>query len=184
MNPETLARFKQLAARNARRRKDLRFTNTVGLLVAKGLLGYNRPLLERPNARIDLRDALWAGKNVEPRILEVLPAAVARLPKHFRIPPVPTRDEKQLLEAATALRRNRREGEPFLGIEYEKYRVWMDLPLRDGRTRAGKARKQTKTFRLRGDAIEKLGELAKQAEISEAEVLEKLLLGESCEVAS
>ncbi len=179
MNPKILAGFKQLAKRNARRRNDLRFTNTIGLLVAKGLLATNRPILDRPNARIDVSDALWAGKNVEPRILEVLPAAIARLPKHFRIPLKPTAEETQLLATAGALSKHVLDGEPFLGIEYKKLKVWMDLPLRDGRIRSGNARKRMKSFRLRSDAIEKLAKSAEASGLSEAEVIERLLLGKS-----
>ncbi|MBS1962193.1 MAG: hypothetical protein JST04_08255 [Bdellovibrionales bacterium] len=174
--PNLIDRFKRLAERNARRRKDPRFFDTMGFLVAKGFLGYNRPILPRPNARLELRDAIWAGTYVEPRILEVLPAAVARLPKNFRIPEKPARDEAKLVEIAEALREGTETEVCFHEIGPEKYRVWMDLPLKDGRTVPVKERKRAKNFRLRPIVIDRLEALAKAENLSETEVLERIVL--------
>ena len=135
MKKDIVLRFKKLAKRNAKRRTDPRFLNTMGFLTAKGFLGYNRPIHEMPNARIPLEDAIWAGENVEPRILEVLPAALARLPKHFTLTRNPAPGTKRLMETAKALRKGATLGEPCLGVAFQKARVWMDLPLRDRRTR-------------------------------------------------
>src|SRR5579883_2301162 len=75
-----IEKFKRQARRNEVRRKDVRFTKTIALLKAKGLLHTNLPIEPETGIRLDINDALWAGKNVEPRILEVLPAAIL----HFR----------------------------------------------------------------------------------------------------
>ncbi len=177
MKPEIVRKFERLAKRNAKRRTDPRFLNTMGFLTAKGFLGYNRPLTEMPNARIHLQDAIWAGRNVEPRILEVLPAALARLPKHFKVTQDPTLDEKALLNAAKALRTGETEGEPCLGVDFGKARVWMDLPLRDKRTRTATVKKRTKNFRLRPEVIDRLSTLARAENTTETEILERLVLG-------
>ena len=47
----------------------------MGFLVRKGFLHTNKTIPLNPNDHIDLSDAVWAGRVVEPRILEVLPAA-------------------------------------------------------------------------------------------------------------
>jgi hypothetical protein len=55
----------------------------MGFLVAKGFLYTNKKIPLNPNGHINLKDAIWAGRFVEPRILEVLPAAYERFIKHF-----------------------------------------------------------------------------------------------------
>ncbi len=168
-------RFRALAARNAIDRKDPRFLDAMGFLMAKGLLGYNRPIPEKPNAKLDLRATIWAGQNVEPRILEVLPAAFARLERHFIIPNHPNTNERQIIEIREMLKTKREDLPDFLGIPFKKYKVWLDFPLRDGRTRTLSERKRMKAFRLRPETIKRLSLRAAEREMSEAEILEELI---------
>lgn len=175
MKPEMEKRLRELAKIDEKNRNDPRFLDTMGFLVAKGLLGYNRPIAEKPNAKLDLRTAIWAGKNVEPRILEVLPAAFARFERHFLVPAKPNADEQRLIEIRKAIHTKTVDFPDFDGIPYTKYKIWLDLPLRDRRTRTLSARKRMKTFRLRPEAIDRLAEIAANREMSEAEVLEELI---------
>jgi len=175
MNEKFEARLQELARKDEENRHDLRFVDTMGFLIAKGLLGYNRPIVEKPNAKLDLRDVIWAGVNVEPRILEVLPAAFIRFEKHFRVAADPNSDERKLLEVRGAVKKKAENFPDFMGIPYKKYAVWIEFPLRDRRTRLPSERKKMKAFRLRPDAIEKLAKIAKECEMSEAEVLEELI---------
>jgi len=55
----------------------------MGFLVAKGFLYTNKKIPLNPNEHINLKDAIWAGRFVEPRILEVLPAAYERFKKYL-----------------------------------------------------------------------------------------------------
>ncbi len=73
---EILKRIVAKAKVDAKMRKEPRFLKVMGFLVAKGFLDVNYPVPRLPNQRLLLEDAIWAGKNVEPRILEVLPAAL------------------------------------------------------------------------------------------------------------
>ena len=57
----------------------------MGFLVAKGFLYTNKKIPLNPNQHINLNDAVWAGLFIEPRILEVLPAAYERFKKHFSV---------------------------------------------------------------------------------------------------
>lgn len=175
MKPEMKKRLLELAKIDDENRKDLRFLTTMGFFVAKGLLGYNRPLTQKPNIRLAVQDAIWAGKNVEPRILEVLPAAFLRLEKHFLIGARPNADERALLEVRNEFRKGNLELPDFLGIPREKYVQWFDTPLRDRRTRTLSERKRMKAFRLRPTAIERLADLAARKQMSESDFLEELI---------
>lgn len=74
-----IKKIKQRAEDDKLKRKDIRFLKTMGFLVSKGFLKVNYNIPNLPNMRLHIEDAIWAGKNIEPRILEVLPAAVLRL---------------------------------------------------------------------------------------------------------
>jgi hypothetical protein len=169
-----LRRIEELTKDTNRKREDPRFKNIMGFLLAKGLLGYNRPLRKTPNARIPIVDALWAGRNIEPRILEVLPAAIARLPGHFVKNARPGPEETRILEAAARLAKGE-EGPEIFGIPYAKYRIWMDLPLKDLRTKLPTEKKRLKTFRLSADSISLLKLAANREKRTEVEILQRLI---------
>ena len=60
-------------------------------------------------------------------------AAVLRLPKHFDFNP-----EKypELAKILIALQAQKMAGPDFLGIPYEKIKLWADFKLREGRIKA------------------------------------------------
>ncbi len=170
---ELLKKIAAKAKRDARNRRDRRFLDTMGFLVAKGLLDANYALLRRPNRRLLLDDVLWAGQKVEPRIIEVLPAAVLRLGAHFDF------DAERFPELAAvldALKRHAPEGPDLLGVPYAKLRVWADFPLPDRRVKPVSEKKIPRTFRLRPDVVASLKERAREAGCSETEFLERKLL--------
>ncbi len=173
MNKEALIQqIKDQAKRDAKKRRDPRFVETMGFLVAKGFLKANQEFPLLPNKRLHIGDVIWAGQNVEPRILEVLPAAVLRLGKHFY-----PFENNPLLTVIDQLRRREEKGDAFFGMPYEKIRQWADFPLRDGRVKSVTKKKVVKTFRLDPIAIERLKRAAEEKGITETEVLETLLLG-------
>ena len=176
MNQGTLIRqIKAKAKQEAAWRRDPRFRETMGLLVAKGFLRTNFGVTPMPNKRLRIDDAIWAGKNVEPRILEVLPAAVLRLGRHFDLDPA---RHKQLTAVLDQLRRRVEKGDPFCGIPYEKFKVWADFPLRDKRVKPVAKKKVVKTFRLEPLAVDGLKKAAAERGCTETEVLESLILGQ------
>ncbi len=84
MNKKALIKkINKLAQQDKKRRLDPRYMKVIGFLVAKGFLYINKKFPLNPNEHINLKDAIWAGRCVEPRILEVLPAAYERFKKHF-----------------------------------------------------------------------------------------------------
>jgi|GEM_PF-652993 len=170
---ELLKKIKQKARLDARNRLDPRFRQTMGFLVAKGFLQTNFELQKLPNQRIRIEDAIWAGKNVEPRILEVLPAAVLRLEKHFDLN---KEIHKELARVVTQLRDGVEAGDKFCEIPYQKLRAWVNISLRDGRTKIPGEKKIMKTFRLSPRAVEVLEQASRDSGLSVTEVLEKKIV--------
>jgi len=165
-------KIRHAAKIDAKKRKDRRYLDTMSLLVSKGLLRTNMKILPRPNSRISLDDAVWAGINVEPRILEVLPAAVLRLGRHFVF--LPER-HAGLLEVVACLRLGAVTGPDFMGISYKKLRIWADFPLKDGRVKTVSEKKIMRAYRLRPEIFRKLENMAKQRGCTETEVIENVI---------
>ncbi len=170
---ELLKKIAAKAKRDARNRRDRRFLETMGFLAAKGLLTANYAFPRLPNRRLKVEDALWAGREVEPRILEVLPAAVLRLGAHFDFN---AEKHPELAAVLTALRKQKPEGPDFLGVPYSKVKVWADFPLPDRRVKLVSEKKIPRTFRLRPNVIVALKERARQAGCTETELLERKIL--------
>jgi hypothetical protein len=171
---EVLEKIIRGAERDRKRRRDPRYLETMGFLVAKGFLKTNREIRLLPNKRVVINDAIWAGMKVEPRILEVLPAAVLRLPRHFDLSAARHGD---LFATVDRLKRREETGPPLWGMPYEKIKVWVHLRLSDGRIKDMKDKKVTKTFRLKPEAVEKLRQLARELGCTETEALERSLVG-------
>ena len=166
-------KIKEKAKRTREMRRDPRFIDTMGFLVSKGFLWANYALPNVPNKRLSIDDAVWAGKNIEPRILEVLPSAVLRLEKHFDLNPL---KHSELFQVVTQLRKGFEDGDSFCGIPYKKLKIWANLKLKDGRVKTTSEKKVTKTFRLTPNAVLALKHLAKSLDCTETEVLERKLL--------
>ncbi len=168
-----LQKIKHQAQLDARKRQDPRFKTTMGFLVAKGFLQTNYQVPSLPNIRLKVDDAIWAGVNVEPRILEVLPAAILRLEKHFDLDPVRHRD---LATTVHDLREQKDVGQDFLGAPFEKLKRWANLKLKDKRTKKPTDKKVVKTFRLNPAVVDKIRQLATKEKITETAVIERVIL--------
>jgi hypothetical protein len=144
----------------------------MGFLVAKGFLHTNTKIPLNPNEHIYLKDAVWAGRFVEPRILEVLPAAYERFKKHF------VGDGDIIEELMQIIDCVKREGNPkidFYGIAIEKIRPWFFIRLRDGRSKSLDERKVSKSYRFKPATVNILKSLKDQTGQSETEILERLV---------
>ena len=170
---DLLKKIAAKAKRDGRNRRDRRFLDTMGFLVAKGLLSANYDLPRQPNRRLLLEDVLWAGQEVEPRIMEVLPAAVLRLGAHFDFD---AERHPELAGVLAALRTQAVEGPEFFGVPYAELKVWADFPLPDRRVKMISEKKIPRPFRLRPDVIAALKERARAAGCSETELLERKIL--------
>lgn len=171
-----IEKIKKAAEKDARKRKDLRYKRAMAFLTKKGLLKANMDFEKYYVAKLQIADLIWAGKNVEPRILEVLPAAAVRLPKAFKFRTA-DQDENELRVVMNELAHGAEVGHDFLKTPYAKIKVWMNLRLTDQRTKPQQEKKITKTFRLTPTVVKKLEMLRlKFGFVSETAVLEKLVL--------
>lgn len=161
---ELRARAQRRLARIERARRDPRYARVVGRLRALGLLVTNFEV-EDPGTPISVADALWVG-NVEPRVLELLPALVVKAPATFE-------DVRQLPgDLAEVVRALRRAETPpdFRGVPGESLAHW--LP------RVGRKQRLPsclKTFRLKHEDLVLLRRLARELGSTETDVIRRAL---------
>jgi len=173
LNKKTLIKkINKLAQQDKKRRLDPRYLKVMGFLVAKGFLYTNKKIPLTPNEHIDLTDAIWAGCFVEPRILEVLPAAYERFKKHFSGDADTIEKLEKIIEGIKQKNNHKIE---FYGISIEKIMPWFFIRLRDKRSKSLDKRKVSKTFRFKPETVDYLKSLKEQSGKSETEILEKLI---------
>lgn len=144
------------------REQDPRYGAVMGRFVREGLLIVNHPL--PPNAEpVALDDVLWAGE-VEPRLLELLPALIVKRPGLFTsvalLPP-------DLAPVVAELRRDR-EPPAFRGIPGRDVHRWLTRVGRRGTVPA-----RLKSFRFTPEDQRLLEHLAKTLGLTETEVLRR-----------
>lgn len=159
---ELIERARRKAARLKKLREDPRYTKTLGKLRHEGLLDV-RDVAEY-RGQVFLDDALWAAE-LEPRILELLPAILARRPKVFAFLKLPAE-----LDLVVRELRAGRARIPFRGIPAKRYERWMDLV---GRTKSRP--KIMRSFRLSPGEIEILERLAARRNTTQAEIIQQAL---------
>jgi hypothetical protein len=146
-------KIQEKTERNKLNRQDIRFRKTIALLRGKGLLDTNLPIRAATGIRVQLTDALWAGRNVEPRILEVLPAAILHYKKNFLIAEQLPTELEQVLQA---IRNNADNGPAFEGIPFAKMKYWANAKLKDRRTKPIKDQRRPKFLKLHIKYINKI----------------------------
>jgi hypothetical protein len=168
-----IEKFKLKAKQTAALRRDPRYRRTLGFLIQIGFLKANEEYPPLGNQRLKIKDAIWAGQKVEPRILEVLPAAFARLPKRFDYDP---EEVAQLIKIVQSLRESKDAGQDFMGVPYEKVLVWYNHPILDGRTKTPDEKKIPRNFRFKPEVIRRLEKRAKADKLSVTDLIEKLTM--------
>lgn len=139
--------------------------------MAKGLLfaPHVKPL---SSVKIKISDAIEVGLTSEPRVLEVLPAALLHFPRSFLGHQEMPDKLKQTLDC---IRQGSESGPSLSGIPYSAMLRWANEPLPDKRTRPESERKITKAFRLKKSALDNLTKASQRDQISQSALLEKLL---------
>jgi hypothetical protein len=156
------ARAKRRLAVLERRRRDPRYVRVMGRFVREGLLFTNRELRENKYP-VAVEEVLFAGE-LEPRLLELLPALIVKRPTMFRSVKALPRD---LAETVRALRRDA-EPPDFRGISGRDVHGWLR---RVGRKDKVPAR--LKAFRLRPEDQRLLSELSERLDLSETDVIRR-----------
>ncbi len=178
-NTALIDKIKKAALADQKKRNDRRYKIAMAFLVKKGLLKTNDDFLKYYQAKVAAKDLIWAGKNVEPRILEVLPAAALRLPKAIKIEGL-TADEINLKNVMDDLAHNKTDGRDFLNMPYIKIKAWLNLKLNDGRTKLQKEKKVMRSFRLKPETLELIESLrSKRGFESDAALLDYLVSNEA-----
>ena len=165
-------KIKKLARQDEKRRQDPRYLKVMGFLAAKGFLYINKKIPLNPNGHINLTDAIWAGRFVEPRILEVLPAAYERFKRHFSGDAEIVEKLEQIIDHIKQKSDHKIE---FYGIPIEKIKPWFFIRLRDRRSKSLNERKVSKTFRFKPETVDILKNLKDQTGQSETAILENLI---------
>ena len=151
-------------AKIQRQRRDPRFRRVLGRFVAAGLLSTSEATKPQ-RGPIRVADALWAGE-VEPRILELLPALLIKKPSLFE-------DTTQLPDDLAQVVRSLRRAEipdEFRGIPGADLAHW--LP-RLGRS--GAAPSRLRCFRLSAEESRLLAQLSRELDTTEVAVVRRAL---------
>jgi hypothetical protein len=151
-------------AKIERQRRDPRYRRVLGRFVAAGLLSSNEPTTPH-RGRIRVADALWAGE-VEPRILELLPALLIKKPALFEDA---TSLPDDLAQVVRALRRAEVPAD-FRGIPGADLVRW--LP-RLGRS--GTVPSRLRSFRFSAEESRLLARLSRELGTTEVAVLRRSL---------
>lgn len=176
-NKLLIQKIKNAAQKDAVKRKDIRYKRAMGFLIKKGFLKTNDDFEKFYQTKCLVQDFIWAGKNVEPRILEVLPAAIARFPKAFIFGDA--KDDIQLKKVIEDLRIRNEKGNDFLKIPYGKIKVWMNLSLKDKRTKTSADKKIMKSFRLKPETLLKI----KEMKLKNGEIQRYLITDIRCQIS-
>jgi len=151
-------------AKIQRLRRDPRYRRVLGRFVAAGLLATNDQALPHRSA-IRVADALWAGE-IEPRILELLPALLLKKPSLFV-------DRTELPDDLAQVVRSLRRAEvpsDFRGIPGADLARW--LP-RLGRS--GTVPSRLRCFRFSAEESRLLSQLSRELKTTEVAVLRRAL---------
>ena len=143
----------------------------LGFFVGKGLLT-DPNVKPCSSAVLDLRHVLKAADEVEPRILEVLPAALLHFPRAFK-------NKKALPEEFIKLLKAIERGEDlsilYKGIRYRDMKRWANRQLKDKRTKPVSEKRIKRAYRLHPETIKLLRDISVFQKTSDTEILESLV---------
>jgi hypothetical protein len=144
----------------------------MALLLAKGLLYTNQKIRPDGRARVDVADAVWAGTEVEPRIIEVLPAAILRFPKNFyNLEALP-----EALQKIVGQIKGGETGEDYEGLKFKDMARWAAVPLKDKRGKPVQEKRVPKLFNLKPETVKALREFVARGEFTDmTEAIDELV---------
>ncbi len=117
------------------------------------------------NKKLHLIDAIWVGQNIEPRVIELLPAICLKQPGMLITKNYPT----ELKNAMNMFVHNNFDGD-YLEAPLVKCNQWVTFVGKKGKTPS-----LLKNFRLHKSDIDLLKKLSKKKGISEAQVIREAL---------
>ncbi len=164
MNKKNIIRLaKKKAQRLAELRRDPRYALVMGRLVQEGLLDSRNIRLNK--RKLWIEDLIWVGKEIEPRVLQLLPAIALKRPGILM-----ARDFPRTLRVAMNDIKRGRDGAVYEGVALKKCRDWVPLV-----GRQGKIPMATRAFRLSSEDQKMLDQLSQILDLSRTDVLRKAL---------
>lgn len=160
---DILKKAKRKAMRLKKLRKDPRYQEVIGRLVFERLI--DAPEVQARNYKLHLEDMLWVGENIEPRVLELLPAILIKAPRIVYKQILP----EDLRKIKNDLARGITEGE-FRGIPVKNCDQWIPTA-----GKKGKRPSVRKVFYLPNEDISKLAKQSRKEKVSEAEIIRRAL---------
>ena len=128
--------------------------------------------MELHKGKLAIADVIWVAENCEPRVWEVLPAALIRFPAAFvgtdKLP-------AEFLKFVAKIQKGEIPIAEFHGIRGQDMARWANFPLRDRRTKPISQKRVMKAFRLPKSSLKKLKSFAQKNKITETEAIERLL---------
>lgn len=146
------------------------YLRTIGVLSGLGFL-IAPDIKPLPTSKVEFDDAFTIGTTIEPRVLEVLPAAVLSFPKSFlhleKAPPI-------FKEILRALKRGE-DGPDFCGIKFSKFLEAANREVKNKKRKPLKDRKVPKTYRLSPAIIEIILDRSSKLGIDQTTYIENLV---------
>ena len=172
--PDIQAKAKILSSQLQALQNSPLYIKVVGLLTGLGFL-ITPDIRPTSTVKVDVNEAIRIGVLAEPRILEVLPAAVVSFPKSFlhleNSPPT-------FKEIVYALKSGR-TGPAFEGISFEKFLEAANRPIKNKKRKIISERRISKSFRLAPHTIQVLKEQSKKRGIAITSYIEMLIMMDS-----
>ncbi len=124
------------------------------------------------NSKIDFEEAFKIGISIEPRVLEVLPAAILSFPKSFLHYEKASVEFKQLVEAI----RKGKVGADYNGIKFDKFYQAAIRPIKNRKRKIMTERRISKTFRLRPAVVNEITRRSKELGLDQTAYIESLIV--------
>lgn len=150
------------------------YTKVVGLLSGLGFL-IAPDVRPSSTVKVDINDAISIGRLAEPRVLEVLPAAVVSFPKSF----LHLENSPQIFREIVDALKSGRPGPAFEGISFEKFFEAANRPTKNRKRKIISERRISKTFRFAPETIKALTEQSRKNGSDNTSYLEMLIRRDS-----
>lgn len=149
-----------------------RYKNVMGFFLNKSLLKSNREIKPVSN-KISIKDVLLIGESVEPRVLELLPAAILHFPKSFTdLDKIP----HELANIIKLIKSNSLIGPEYKSVDYATFKKWAEFQFKDGRVKPESMKRVTCSLRLSKKSYQKLKQLSRDRGLTMSAIVEELIL--------
>ena len=167
---EIIKKAKKINQRNERIRMSYDYIRVIGLLSGLGFL-VSSDVKPAATSKVDIATVINIGLRIEPRVIEVLPAAVLSFPKSFlHLEKMP----QELKTVISALKKGE-TGPGFENISFDKFLEAVRRPIKNKKRKLLEEKRIAKTFRFSPLAIQELKAKAVKSNKTYTAYLENLI---------